>query len=221
MTQRAPSEQSSLAWLKIFIGLGVLVVGYWFFFPLILSQAEEREYYRFQGCQKNQRVDCDSSLVWQMEGWSLTPEAPAEGTPSAVGVVPEPSEPMATSTAPEPVAHDPSQRRSAKTSEAAPKILTVQLVDVPQQSGWFRPDANGKVTVQATVEGAKSVDLYYNAKDANGLPIVKKLGGLSSKTGGEYTGSFTVPPNMLGELEIRAMDGAKESASLFLPVAVQ
>ncbi len=66
------SGASAPLWLKVFIALGVLVAIYLMAAPFMFRELEKKEEQRFSGCKAGQRVDCEPSLFWERNGWSLS-----------------------------------------------------------------------------------------------------------------------------------------------------
>ena len=69
----ASSSPLPTGWITVWIALGVLALGIFIALPLAVSQKSQKEFARFQACAaKTQTANCEPSLAWALNGWSLT-----------------------------------------------------------------------------------------------------------------------------------------------------
>lgn len=70
----APSSLKT-GWITFWIALGVLMIVLFVAFPLALTYKARAEYTRYQGCVNRTETNCNPSLAWVLNGWSLTSAA--------------------------------------------------------------------------------------------------------------------------------------------------
>lgn len=185
----APSPLKT-GWITLWIALGVLMIILFVGFPMAMTYRARAEYARYQGCVNHTETNCNPSLAWALNGWSLT--AAVTSTPAVV----------------------------ATTSTVAATPTSIAIVTPPgtfttTTSPWTLT-VNGKsplVTEVKAKEGSKLTLKLTIATDQKLVPEIRlsagtieptdpatlaKLTKQTSKTGLTYTGSITLPTDYLG-----------------------
>ncbi len=68
----ASSSSLPTGWITFWIALGVAALVIFVALPLVITQRAQKEFMRYQACAaKTQTTNCEPSLAWQLNGWSL------------------------------------------------------------------------------------------------------------------------------------------------------
>jgi len=214
-----PSHEFSpkTTWIKLWIAWGAVVFVGVLIFRVLLSVVGEREAERYVGCQRHLRNDCQPSLFWVLAelktGQDGAGTAVNNTEQKAIPPLPEPIETTeATSTK--------DYTSFYRDSDTAPVILSVTPGStVLSEDGFYRGKPGSTIAVNAKVEDAKTVTLYYQWIASSAMP--KKVAEMKKLPSGDYRASFTFPAaNQLpGTLEVRAVNAKGETASLTLQIA--
>jgi hypothetical protein len=88
----ASSSSLPTGWITVWIALGVVALGVFIALPLAVSQKSQKEFVRFQACATmTQRTNCEPSLAWAMNGWSLAKATSTLSIPDVVATSTTPS----------------------------------------------------------------------------------------------------------------------------------
>ena len=224
MNELSSQTTSSPVWIKIWIGIGLAGVLFFVSFPSVFNRFARNEENRFRGCLQHQRSDCEPSLIWNANEWSL------EGGASDVGAnaMRRPSEdviPVETVTTSTELT-----TRTTRSSTKAPRILSVSPEGMSRQGDAYAVKIGDAVTFRVDAIEAKTVTVFVRPilLDPDLEPVTAmKLVALKKQADGTWTGSFAYPSPGTGgqptqhELEVRADGVGKETTSLFLPLNVE
>jgi hypothetical protein len=95
----ASSSSLRTGWITIWIVLGVVALTLFVAVPLLITQRAQGEFLRYEACvEKTQTTNCQPSLVWALNGWSVdaassTGSVPASSTSTSVSTTTEATRP--------------------------------------------------------------------------------------------------------------------------------
>ncbi len=197
-------------WIKVWVGIGLFAFAGMISMMVLLQTAYGDEIQRYSECVDGVRRDCDPSFYWLLQGWDTSV---IDGSPSGMSTSTVDTTEIALPGTPEP--------RSIRSSDTAPLINSVEPQGMTLNNGTYSAASGTTVKVKAEVDGAKTVELYLIPKTNGTAGAPKKVATMAKQADGSYAGSFKVTNNLSADLEVRAINAKKETASLFLNVAAE
>lgn len=182
------SSSLRTGWITVWIALGLLGLLLFVFMTFSITQKSQAEFARYNACaQGRERVHCDPSLVWVMNGWSLvqatsTVMAPSDSTPNPGAAHPA-SSTVITYTA------------SSTSNVSLVKAYLLNAQDATSQD-VLRVSAGKAMTAKLTLTNQDkttvSSELQLNVMPDNRTTNYKKS---LTRSGADYSASYNIPAN--------------------------
>jgi hypothetical protein len=85
-----PSSPAPLPtwWLRLWIAIGIFAFALIIIIPAFIFTTFTSERHRFQACEKKERADCRSSMIWYFAGW-VKPAVPVDAPATTTGATTE------------------------------------------------------------------------------------------------------------------------------------